>query len=405
MKEMRKLRVGLLRAPRIEYMVDDVPYTVEAQDIAQSSRLVKAGADGTITICNVVIGIGFHWQRTEDQTFMGDMEFALEEGEVRATNIIDIEDYLLSVISSEMSAKATEEFLKAHAVISRSWVVARIIAQASEAANTGFNEINAQGERTIIRWYGTEAHHGFDVCADDHCQRYQGISRARENAENWEKVKRVIAATRGEVLTYDGAVCDARFSKCCGGTMERFSACWEDVDYPYLQVKADSIGDSGTFCDTSDPAILNQVMNNYDLETRDFFRWRVQYRPAELSALVARKSGIDFGLIHQLTPLERGGSGRITRLRIVGEKCTIVVGKELEIRRWLSDSHLYSSAFDIKREGELFVLDGRGWGHGVGLCQIGAAAMGARGYRYTEILQHYYPNSSLSQIREVLERK
>lgn len=404
MKETRKLRVGLLRAPQIEYVVDGTTHAVGVQDVKDATLRVPAGADGTVTIRNVIIGIGFHWERHENQTFMGDMEFSLEDGAVRVVNIIDIEDYLLSVISSEMSAKATEEFLKAHAVISRSWVVARIVAQAAEDLPAGIDEVDAQGERTIIRWYGTEAHRGFDVCADDHCQRYQGIRRARENAANWGKVKRVIAATRGEVLTFEGKVCDARFSKCCGGVMERFSACWEDVDFPYLQVKPDSIGDSGVFCNTSDSDVLSQVMNNYDLETHDFFRWRAQYRPTELSALVARKSGIDLGTIRQLVPLERGGSGRIIRLRIEGDKGIVTVGKELEIRRWLSESHLYSSAFEVKREGDLFVLEGRGWGHGVGLCQIGAAAMGAKGYSYTEILQHYYPTSTLSQIHEILER-
>ena len=244
-----------------------------------------------------------------------------------------------------------------------------------------------------IRWFDHDDHACFDVCADDHCQRYQGLGGSVS-----KNARRAVDATWGEVLTSDGALCDARFSKCCGGTMERFSTCWEDRDYPYLQVKPDTPEEGGDpFCDTSDEAILGQVLNDYDLETKDFYRWTVRRSRAEWSELVCRRSGVDFGEIQELIPVERGGSGRICRLKIVGTKRTLTVGKELMIRRWLSESHLKSSAFEVEYDGDDIVLHGRGWGHGVGLCQIGAAVMASRGYTYQQILAHYYPGSRLER--------
>ena len=351
-------------------------------------------ADASFGLYDVVIGINFHWERKENQMFKGVLKFIVDEGTLCAVNVLGVEDYLKCVISSEMSATASLEFLKSHAVISRSWVLAQIRAKHVDATESVSAEFDRQEDSsTIIKWYDHDAHKNFDVCADDHCQRYQGITRIKS-----QTALDAVEATRGEVLMYDNDICDARFSKCCGGIMEEFQNCWEDSPKSYLVAKPDAIGDSGDFCDTNDKSILSQVLNGYDQETADFYRWTVRYTTGEISELVKRKSGIDFGTIKELVPIKRGPSGRIILLKIVGEKKTITVGKELEIRKWLSESHLYSSAFDVEKTLGGFILHGKGWGHGVGLCQIGAAVMGSRGYRYDGILMHYYPNSEIKKI-------
>ena len=362
----------------------------------------------------VTIGVDFHWQRREDQRFRGALNLAVTEEGIVAINQIDAEEYLTSVISSEMSANASKQLLKAHAVISRSWLLAQIEKNQQLTKTDKPYASCQQDEEQLIRWYDREDHTLFDVCADDHCQRYQGITR-----ESNPVVKEAIQETRGEVLFYDGAICDARFSKCCGGVTERFENCWEPIEHPYLAVLRDApeegfpdLTDEATaqtwirtaptaFCHTTDKAILSQVLNNYDQETTDFYRWQVSYTQEELAELIRRKSGIDFGHILDLIPLERGGSGRIVRLRIVGSQRSLIIGKELEIRRTLSESHLYSSAFVVDKETSAeglpirFTLTGAGWGHGVGLCQIGAAVMGAKGYTYDAILTHYFPGSTV----------
>ena len=362
----------------------------------------------------VTIGVDFHWQRREDQRFRGALNLAVTDEGIVAINQIDAEEYLTSVISSEMSANASKQLLKAHAVISRSWLLAQI-EKNQQLANAEKPYASCQqDDEQLIRWYDREDHVLFDVCADDHCQRYQGITRAINPV-----VKEAIQETRGEVLLYDGAICDARFSKCCGGVTERFENCWEPVEHPYLAVLRDApeqdfpdLTDEAAaqtwirtapdaFCHTTDREILSQVLNNYDQETTDFYRWQVSYTQAELAELIRRKSGIDFGQILNLIPLERGGSGRIVRLKIVGSQRSLIIGKELEIRRTLSESHLYSSAFVVDKEGAddnvptRFTLIGAGWGHGVGLCQIGAAVMGAKGYPYDAILTHYFPGATI----------
>ena len=362
----------------------------------------------------VTIGVDFHWQRREDQRFRGALNLAVTDEGIVAINQIDAEEYLTSVISSEMSANASKQLLKAHAVISRSWLLAQI-EKNQQLANAEKPYASCQqDDEQLIRWYDREDHVLFDVCADDHCQRYQGITRATNPV-----VKEAIQETRGEVLLYDGAICDARFSKCCGGVTERFENCWEPVEHPYLAVLRDApeqdfpdLTDEAAaqtwirtapdaFCHTTDREILSQVLNNYDQETTDFYRWQVSYTQAELAELIRRKSGIDFGQILNLIPLERGGSGRIVRLKIVGSQRSLIIGKELEIRRTLSESHLYSSAFVVDKEGAddnvptRFTLIGAGWGHGVGLCQIGAAVMGAKGYPYDAILTHYFPGATI----------
>ena len=340
----------------------------------------------SFSLHEVTIGKEFHWQQQETQTFQGSLILRIIDGELHAINRIAIEDYLTSVIASEMSGTSSVELLKAHAVISRSWLLAQITAGASQKLKIQNSNLeNSQ----FIKWYDREAHTHFDVCADDHCQRYQGVSR-----KVTPQVHEAIRATRGIVLSYEGEVCDARFSKCCGGRTELYESCWDDTPHPYLSVVDDP------FCNTHDPKILSEVLNHYDQST-DFYRWTVQHSQAELSELVRRRGGFDYGDIIDLIPIERGPSGRIIRLQIVGTKGTRIIGKELEIRRTLSESHLYSSAFEVEKINEktspTFILHGSGWGHGVGLCQIGAAVMGAKGYNYKEILHHYYPEATLTE--------
>ena len=373
-------------------------------------------AEPSFVLHGVTIGVNFHWERKEDQKFAGELKIIVDRGMLTAINIVGVEDYLLSVISSEMSATASEEFLKAHAVISRSWVMAQIAASRKEQEKVvpeGVHDVPSlisdldcrlhhesketdNDVREYVKWYDHEDHTKFDVCADDHCQRYQGLTRA-----TGETVRKAIDSTWGQVLTYEGELCDARFSKCCGGKMERFSVCWEDKDYGYLQPLPDTEGqkaDGKCFCDTLDKDILGQVLNNYDQETVDFFRWTQEYGIDELSELVARRSGTDLGRILHMEALERGESGRIYKLKITGTQKTLILGKELEIRKILSESHLKSSAFDVEMTDGRIILHGKGWGHGVGLCQIGAAVMASQGYAYQEILEHYYPGTVTGSI-------
>lgn len=371
-------------------------------------------AEPSFVLYDVTIGLDFHWERKEVQKFAGSLKIFVDKGKLVAVNVIGVEDYLLSVISSEMSASASEEFLKAHAVISRSWVMSQISSAARhehvsvpvwinnlpalvsqlDSSFHSSDDISAEKEIEIIKWYDKEDHSRFDVCADDHCQRYQGLTRA-----TGETVRRVIDATWGQVLECEGRLCDARFSKCCGGRMESFGTCWDEEHHAYLQPLPDTDGHSESgvpFCKTQDKAILSQVLNNYDQETTDFYEWSEVYDIDRLSELISRKSGVEIGKLTDMKPLERGASGRIFRLRIEGTLATLIVGKELEIRRLLSESHLKSSAFEVVQKGGKIILNGRGWGHGVGLCQIGAAVMASKGYTYEEILQHYYPGSCLS---------
>ena len=368
---------------------------------------------------DVTIGVNFHWERKENQKFRGALSLIAENDRVTAINVLSVEEYLLSVISSEMSATASLELLKAHAVISRSWLLAQIEKNKNIIKENTHYCACHQDENELVKWYDREDHVNFDVCADDHCQRYQGITRA-----STQTVREAIKATWGQVLTYDGKLCDARFSKCCGGVYEEFENCWEPVHYPYLVARRDSehpldfpdltveenakewiLSSPQAFCNTTDAEILSQVLNNYDQETADFYRWKVEYSQEELSALIKNRSGIDYGEILDLVPVERGKSGRLVRMKIVGTKKQLTIGKELEIRRTLSPSHLYSSAFivdkqDVNAAGvpQKFVLTGAGWGHGVGLCQIGAAVMGAKGYNYKEILLHYFIDANISTL-------
>lgn len=374
-RHQEKISVGLLSAKEIRFeIISDGagPQTVKWHDgrisyngmlydelYFDSMTLSTLFAEASFILYDVVIGIDFHWQQKRTFKYAGGLKFIVEGDRITAVNCIGMEDYLMSVISSEMKSSASIELLKAHAVISRSWLKARLKDHKA-------------------------GHEHFDVCADDHCQRYQGLTMAVG-----DDVCRAIDRTWGQVLEYGGDICDTRYSKCCGGRTELFSTCWEDVDLPYLQSVEDP------FCDCENSSILSQVLNDYDLHTADFHNWTVQYTTDELSELVRTRTGIDFGTIVALEAVERGPSGRIKYLRITGTLREEVIGKELAIRKALSSSHLKSSAFEIEKSPDGFVLKGRGWGHGVGLCQIGAAAMAARGYDYRQILSHYYVGAEI----------
>lgn len=414
-RSQRRLEVGIMSGSEIEFeIISDgagrqkveysqgrISYNGALYDelVFEAQTEATMFAEPSFILYGVTIGVDFHWERKVTQKFAGTLKFIVDGGKVTAVNIVGVEDYLLSVISSEMKASAGLEFLKAHAVISRSWVMAQVEHRQSHVSRTPGPSCPVsepvEGAEEYIKWFDHDDHTLFDVCADDHCQRYQGLTMAVGDT-----VRKAVDQTWGLVLTSEGKICDARFSKCCGGRMELFSTCWEDKDYPYLQPlpdTADCVEGGDVFCDTKDEKILSQVLNDYDLETKDFYRWTTEYSRTDVSELVRRRSGIDFGTIRDLVPIERGPSGRLKRLKVVGDKKTMVIGKELIIRRWLSESHLKSSAFDIKWVGDRLVLDGSGWGHGVGLCQIGAAVMASKGYTFDQILLHYYPGSILER--------
>lgn len=428
--------VGIVSGSQIRFRLD-APYLVEGtlaegeQTVAfveksihwkgkcyQELTFMPQQSDASFSLFDVTIGVNFHWERKETQTFQGRLKFIVNEDKVCAVNELPVESYLESVISSEMSATSSLELLKAHAVISRSWLLVQMQNRKDNHGKSKSMSSEMPTEGELIRWYDREDHTLFDVCADDHCQRYQGITK-----ETSPQVAEAIRQTKGQVLLYDGEICDARFSKCCGGETEEFQYCWENLRKPYLVALRDATHDEAlqlnveadadrwirsnpeSFCNTHDVKVLSQVLNNYDQETSDFYRWRVEYTQEQLQMLITEKLEIDFGHIIDLIPMERGTSGRLSKLKIIGDRKTLVIGKELEIRRALSKTHLYSSDFvvdalDRNEQGipQQFVLIGAGWGHGVGLCQIGAAVMGERGYNYNEILLHYYKGATIEQI-------
>lgn len=437
-----QLRIGIMYQPEIIFRLNEtyllapngVPYEAIQKVNYRDGKiwLNNEPVDEEILVFNpvryqkasfelndVTIGIQFHWERKEDQTFKGSLEIRIENEKLTAINILPLEDYLVSVISSEMSATSNLELLKAHAIISRSWLLAQTEkSKAISQSGKSYQSISETPEE-YIRWYDREDHLNFDVCADDHCQRYQGITR-----QSTPLVEQAVAQTRGMLLMNNGKICDARFSKSCGGISETFENVWEPEVHPYLQAIIDNPAPADgfdtdltneeaaqkwirnapeAFCNTHDKAVLSQVLNDYDQETTDFYRWKLVYQQADLAELIARKSRRDFGAIVDLIPVERGLSGRLKKLKIVGTKLTLTIGKELEIRKTLSESHLYSSAFVVDKLDiqngipEQFILTGAGWGHGVGLCQIGAAMMGAKGYKYDEILLHYFRGASISK--------
>ncbi|MBQ8701385.1 MAG: DUF4922 domain-containing protein [Prevotella sp.] len=401
------VQVGIVSAESITFSLNK-PYTAKGEDISGEQRVefseggilwrgmqyseltfTPKSQDASFSLNDVTIGVNFHWERKETQTFQGVLRLVVEEDKICAINELPVEQYLTSVISSEMSATSSLEFLKAHAVISRSWLLAQMRRRKEheeQGQGGGFFSFIKKDDE-LIRWYDRDDHSIFDVCADDHCQRYQGITKQTNR-----HVADAIKATRGQILMYGDEICDARFSKCCGGKTEEFQYCWEDTPKPYLV----SVDDP--FCNTRDKLIISQVLNDYDQETQDFYTWEVSYTPEELRALIEKKLKVQLGEIQDLVPLERGKSGRIWKLKIVGSERSFTIGKELEIRRALSESHLYSSDFEVEKRGGKFYLHGRGWGHGVGLCQIGAAVMGERGFSYDQILLHYYKGAVIKTI-------
>ena len=384
--------------------------TFEPTNISTESFLLK----------DVTIGVKFHWERKEKERFTGSLKLIKDGGNISAINILPIENYLISVVSSEMSAKSSLQLLKAHAIISRSWLMAQIEKSKSLKANKSDYKTQYKSGEELIKWYDREDHKLFDVCADDHCQRYQGVTKVFT-----EVARQAVKETRGIFLVSDDKICDARYSKSCGGVTEPFENVWEPIKYKYLTSVIDykfepdeyrldfSIennaekwikGNPPAFCNTNDKKILSQVLLDFDQETTDFYRWNVEYSNQEISNLIKKKSGFDFGEIVDLVPIERGPSSRLIKLKIVGKKKSLTIGKELEIRRILSESHLYSSAFIVEKldikdgiPGK-FVLKGAGWGHGVGLCQIGAAVMAAKGYQFDEILLHYFSDAKLKKL-------
>ena len=431
--------VGIVSAQKIHFSLNK-PYLAKGEKVLgeqvvefseggvlwngnQYSQLTfhPQSADASFSLSDVTIGVNFHWERKETQTFLGTLRFVVESDKIVAINELPVEKYLESVISSEMSATSSLELLKAHAVISRSWLLAQM-KKRREVAESGNNFFSfTKKEDTLIRWYDREDHTLFDVCADDHCQRYQGITK-----ETSPHVAEAIRQTKGQILMDGEEICDARFSKCCGGITEEFQYCWEDTPKTYLTAVRDiALGVKHTlpnltneeeaekwirfnppaFCNTQDKKILSEVLNDYDQETVNFYRWKETLSQEKLQQLIADKLKMDLGAILDMKAVERGKSGRISKLQIIGTEKTFTIGKELEIRRTLSDSHLLSSAFvvdkyDKDEQGvpQRFELIGAGWGHGVGLCQIGAAVMGEQGYHYDAILLHYYQGAEIKKL-------
>ena len=435
-KEEPIVSVGIVSASKLRFSLN-APYTVcgsqrcgkQVVELAEGRILWEnalydellfepTDAHSSFTLEDVTIGVNFHWERKEAQTFLGKLRFIVQDNNICAINELPVETYLTSVISSEMRATSSLELLKAHAVISRSWLLAQMEQRKAENNNVEKQPSFFKTNEEIVRWYDREDHKRFDVCADDHCQRYQGITKAAN-----KHVVEAIQQTAGEILTSHGEICDARYSKCCGGAVEEFQYCWENIKKPYLQALPDTLPDTtplpdltdeavarqwilsspDAFCNTTDQKVLSQVLNDFDQETTDFYRWSQTYSQAEVKQLLEEKLEVLFGDIIDLVALSRGKSGRIYRLKIVGKERTLIIGKELEIRRALSKSHLYSSAFIVEKADikdgvpQKFIIKGAGWGHGVGLCQIGAAMMGKQGYRYEEILLHYYKGAEITK--------
>ena len=397
---------GKLKAKIDNSRIKIIPESKEAFTLQEITFVPDELETESFLLRDVIIGKNFHWEKKENQRFRGQLTLIIENENITAINVLPLEEYLLSVISSEMSSLSSLELLKAHAIISRGWLLAQLVKKNKKAVN----EVTTEEE--IIRWYDRDDHKNFDFCADDHCQRYQGILKNIN-----DKAVTAVSKTRGLVLMHGNEICDTRYSKCCGGITESFENVWEPVKHLYLtslvdykfeysdeenDLREERLAEKWiksnpqSFCNTTNQKILSTVLVNFDQSTENFFRWKVEYSQEELSQLIKTKSEIDFGDIIDLIPLERGNSARIIKLKIVGSIKTMVIGKELEIRKTLSQTHLYSSAFIVSKENiingvpQKFILTGAGWGHGVGLCQIGAAVMGELGYNFDEILSHYF---------------
>ena len=407
------ITVGILSAPEVRFRLD-TPYYIDGMSVEGEQTAVakpngilwqgklykkislsptgetvlpSGSREGVFHLYGVTIGKQFHWERQQVQVFTGTLHLIQQGEQIVVINELPLEDYLVSVISSEMKSTCSLQFLKASAVISRSWLLAQLRQKKDKTPSC------LRTDQELIRWWDREDHDLFDVCADDHCQRYQGITQAGN-----PNVRQAVSETRGQVLMGDGEICDARFGKCCGGQTNEFQYCWQNIRKSYLTSVTDP------FCNTSDREVLSQVLNDYDLETMNFYRWEVRFTQQQLRQLIERNLGMKFGNSLRLEPLEAGPAGHISRLRIVGSERTYIIGKELQIRKALSTSHLLSSAFTVNLEDlqdgvpQTIILNGKGWGHGVGMCQIGAAVMGHQGYSYQDILTHYYPGAEIQKI-------
>lgn len=392
-----KIEEGKIRFFDHSYQILDFPRTLH----------LKPSQGSTFTLISVPIGKGFHWERKVSSRFQGNLILKMTpENTMTIINEIPLEEYLISVVASEMNSSLPLEFLKAHAIIARSWILSFV--KKKDQKNQRDKIISTNHE--IIRWYSREGHERFDVCAGDHCQRYQGLPQG-----GFSRIKEAVEGTRGEVLLYRGEICDTRYSKACGGITENFETAWEDRHIPYLQSISDApipfhplrteeeaegwiLSKPEAYCHVKENTLIEKILPELDHQTRDFFRWKVEYNQKELEEILQEKSGYDFGILKEIVPLERGPSGRIKRLRILGSKLNLDLGKELEIRRWLSKTHLLSSAFTIKRDGSRWIFYGAGWGHGVGLCQIGAAVMSLRGFSAEKILKHYFQGVEIKKI-------
>ena len=430
MRKIPQIEVGILSAERVRFLLNGKFRVVDTHEVLEGEATITADdapfslepidySTASFDLFDVSIGIRFHWERKEQQRFRGTLKFIVLDNVIQAINILPLEDYLTSVISSEMNARSSLELLKAHAVISRSWLLAQQHKKL-QVKQTDYQSILETSDE-YVRWYDREDHTHFDVCADDHCQRYQGITKVTT-----ESARKAVEDTLGEVLMFDRQICDTRFSKCCGGISENFEHVWEPVVHPYLTKVVDNkdsfpdsdldltrednaqkwiVGTPKAFCNTSDKAVLSTVLNDYDQETQRFYRWTEELTQEKIAQLLQTNTGADFGRILDLIPIERGVSGRLVKLKIIGSKKILTIGKELFIRKSLSDSHLYSAAFVVIKEygkdpdvPSKFILKGAGWGHGVGLCQIGAAVMADKGYSYKEILSHYFPGAKLTTL-------
>ena len=402
---------------------NEITITKDSESLTVDNNTIFSPSDldsESFRLKGVLIGKQFHWQKRENQVFLGSLKLTIEHGQVTAINVIPVERYLESVISSEMNATSSPELLKAHAIISRSWLLAQMEKSKGIDSSNEKYESYVETKEELIKWYDREDHYLYDVCADDHCQRYQGITRMyAHNSQD------AVEITRGIVLKFNDQICDTRFSKSCGGISESFENVWEPVEHPYLKSIIDYKFENDSYdldfrkesaaekwireephayCNTDNKKILSQVLVDYDRETTDFYRWKTEYSQNELAELIKLKSGIDFGEIVDLIPIERGYSGRLIKLKIIGTKKSLIIGKELEIRKVLSKNHLYSSAIVIDKKDivdgipQTFILNGAGWGHGVGLCQIGAAVMGEMGYSFDVILLHYFKGATIKRI-------
>lgn len=346
--------------------------------------------DSRLSLLNLKIGKEFHWQQTVEALLPGTVKVRLSPaGEWQTINSLPLEKYLQCVIGSEMNPAAPEEFLKAHCIISRSWALGKIRRTHKAGGNDAMFSDNC-----ISAWEDTADHSGFDVCSDDHCQRYQGLS------DMPSKIKKIVKDTEGMVLTdAEGNLADTRYSKCCGGKTELFSTCWQETDYPYLISQIDPYCDLSSLSAQKREKLLRDCFRRYDTSATISNEWELTVSRDEIRNRLSNLFGKETGDVIDMKVETRGLSGRAKGLLIKCESGDYHIGKELTIRRLLSKDCLRSSLFDITLlSDDNFRIKGKGWGHGVGLCQTGAARMALEGASFHEILSFYYPGTKITTI-------